>query len=83
MSYIVGVVLLSAYSASLISFLAVQNSKPPFYTLEEMLSKNSYTLLMPAGGELYFLKVSMLGIITAVSDRLSEISVYLTYFHSL
>jgi hypothetical protein len=57
-SYLVGVVLLAAYSAALISFLAVKRAVMPFETLHEMLGDETYHLDVPSGNELFFFRVS-------------------------
>jgi hypothetical protein len=57
-SYLVGVVLLAAYSAALISFLAVKGTAMPFETLHDMLGDETYNLNVPSGVELSFFRVS-------------------------
>jgi hypothetical protein len=57
-SYLVGVVILAAYSATLISFLAVKDTLMPFETLHEMLTDESYNLNVPSGVELFYFRVS-------------------------
>jgi hypothetical protein len=58
-SYLVGVVLLAAYSAVLISFLAVTREAMPFETLHEMLKDETYNVMVPSGMELAFFRVSI------------------------
>ena len=57
-SYLVGVVLLAAYSAALISFLSVKGAVMPFETLHDMLGDETYNLYVPSGVELSFFRVS-------------------------
>jgi len=57
-SYLVGVVLLAAYSAALISFLAVKRAVMPFETLHDLLGDETYNLNVPLGVELSYFRVS-------------------------
>jgi hypothetical protein len=57
-SYLVGVVLLAAYSAALISFLTVKRTVLPFETLHDMLGDETYNLYVPSGNEISFFRVS-------------------------
>ena len=57
-SYLVGVVLLAAYSAALVSFLAVKGEVMPFQTLHDLLGAETYNLNVPSGVELSFFRVS-------------------------
>jgi hypothetical protein len=57
-SYLVTVVLLAAYSAALISFLAAKRTVMPFETLRDMLGDETYNLYVPSGNELNFFRVS-------------------------
>lgn len=44
LGYVTAVVVLAAYSATLISFLTIQNKDPPFKTLEALAADKSYEL---------------------------------------
>jgi hypothetical protein len=57
-SYLVGVVLLAAYSAALISFLAVKRAVMPFETLHDLLGDETYNLNVPSGVEISYFRVS-------------------------
>ncbi|PSN29860.1 hypothetical protein C0J52_26359 [Blattella germanica] len=49
LSLLVGIIILAAYSAALISFLTVQRPDLPFETLGEFLSDGSYNIFIPNG----------------------------------
>lgn len=57
-SYLVGVVLLAAYSAALISFLTIKGAVMPFETLHDILGDETYNLNVPSGVEHSFFRVS-------------------------
>jgi Ligand-gated ion channel. len=46
LGYVTAVVVLAAYSATLISFLTIQNQAPPFNTLEELVKDRSYQMVV-------------------------------------
>ena len=59
-AHLTAVVLLAAYSATFISFLAVRRSSLPFTTFEEMLNDGTYQLgIMDNSVELNFFDVSI------------------------
>ena len=44
LGYVTAVVVMAAYSATLISFLTIQNKEPPFKTLEALVADRSYEM---------------------------------------
>ena len=44
LGYFTAVVVMAAYSATLISFLTIQNKEPPFKTLDELAADGSYKM---------------------------------------
>ena len=42
LGYVTAVVVMAAYSATLISFLTIQNKEPPFKTLDALVADSSY-----------------------------------------
>jgi hypothetical protein len=44
LGYVTAVVVMAAYSATLISFLTIQNKEPPFKTLEALVADRSYDM---------------------------------------
>jgi hypothetical protein len=44
LGYVTAVVVMAAYSATLISFLTVQNKEPPFKTLDALVADRSYEM---------------------------------------
>jgi hypothetical protein len=44
LGYVTAVVVMAAYSATLISFLTIQNKDPPFKTLEALVADRSYKM---------------------------------------
>ncbi|KDR11376.1 hypothetical protein L798_14896, partial [Zootermopsis nevadensis] len=55
-SYLVGVVLLAAYSAALISFLAVKRTVLPFQTLQELVNDGTYKFYLASGDLLTYFR---------------------------
>lgn len=52
-----GVVLLAAYSAALISCITVKRTVLPFQTLQEFSRDETYKFNIAAGGEVYYFRV--------------------------
>jgi hypothetical protein len=44
LGYVTAVVVMAAYSATLISFLTIQNKEPPFKTLDALVADRSYKM---------------------------------------
>lgn len=57
-SYVVGYVLVAAYSAALVSFLAVQRDELPFTSYEGLLEDGTYELGVTKGAEVSYFSVS-------------------------
>jgi hypothetical protein len=57
-SYLVGYVLVAAYSAALVSFLAVQRDELPFTSFEGLLEDGTYKLGVTKGAEVSYFSVS-------------------------
>ncbi|GFG32562.1 hypothetical protein Cfor_08428, partial [Coptotermes formosanus] len=68
-SYLVGVVLLAAYSAVLISFLAVTRAAMPFETLHEMLRDETYNVMVPSGTELLSFSNSLDSVVQKIYNK--------------
>lgn len=56
-SYVVGYVLVAAYSAALVSFLAVQRDELPFASFEGLLEDGTYKLGVTKGAEVSYFRV--------------------------
>jgi hypothetical protein len=56
-AYAVGVVLVAAYSAALVSFLTVQRSELPFTSFEGLLEDGTYKLGVTKGAEVSYFTV--------------------------
>jgi hypothetical protein len=56
-SYLVGVVILAAYSAALISFLAVKRTVLPFETLQQLVTDGTFKFNLAPGDLLSYFRV--------------------------
>lgn len=56
-SYVVGFVLVAAYSAELVSFLAVQREELPFINFRGLLEDGTYKLGVTKGAEVSYFSV--------------------------
>ena len=59
MSYLLGIVILAAYSGTITSYLTVQRHKLPIETFEDLLNDNTYTFHSLAGAEAEYFQVSL------------------------
>jgi hypothetical protein len=56
-AYVVGLVLVAAYSAALVSFLTVQRSELPFASFQGLLEDGTYKLGITKGAEVSYFSV--------------------------
>jgi hypothetical protein len=56
-AYVVGLVLVAAYSAALVSFLTVQRSELPFTSFHGLLEDGTYKLGVTKGAEVSYFSV--------------------------
>jgi hypothetical protein len=56
-SYVVGLVLVAAYSAALVSFLTVQRDELPFTSFSGLLEDGTYKLGVTKGAEVSYFSV--------------------------
>jgi len=70
-SYLVGYVLVAAYSAALVSFLAVQRDELPFTSFEGLLEDGTYEMGVTKGAEVAYFLVSSSAFVV-LGQRVSE-----------
>jgi hypothetical protein len=71
-SYVVGYVLVAAYAAALVSFLAVQRDELPFTNFEGLLEDGTYEMGVTRGAEVAYFRVSSSAYMI-LGQRVSEI----------
>jgi len=71
-SYVVGYVLVAAYSAALVSFLAVQRDELPFTSFDGLLEDGTYEMGVTKGAEVAYFTVSSSAFMI-LGQRVSEI----------
>jgi hypothetical protein len=71
-SYVLGYVLVAAYSAALVSFLAVQREELPFTNFKGLLEDGTYEMGVTKGAEVAYFRVSSSEFVI-LGQRVSEI----------
>ena len=80
-SYVMGYVLVAAYSAALVSFLAVQRDEWPFTSFEDLLEDGTYELGVTKGAEVVYFSVSSSSFMI-LGQRVSELCQHVSSKHA-